>query len=123
MFACTSNILQAAQHMLYTIVHRYKYLMFQWTNYNYVPCVNLYLLCLCTCMQSEAQHYGIDWGGPNPGDLDTTVTVPETICPLMACEMQELQSAVAPLSFSNEYGMDSYERTLDFVASKLDIVL
>ena len=52
-----------------------------------------------------------------------TVAVPDTFCPLMPDVLQELQCTVAALSPTNDYGMDTYERTLDFVASKLQIVL
>ena len=65
--------------------------------------------------------YGIDWGGPVPiEDLDSSVTVPETHCPLTACDMLELQCNVAPLASSTEYGVDLYTRTLQFVSRKLD---
>jgi hypothetical protein len=75
-------------------------------------------------LQTEAENFGIDWGGPVPvADLDTTVTIPETNCPLTTSDMQALQSFVAPLAPSNEYGMDLYEQTLEFVGRKLGVVL
>ena len=73
-------------------------------------------------LQTEAEHFGIDWGGPVSSE-DSSVSVPETNCPLTACDLQELQCAVTPLASSSEYGVDLYERTLDFVGRKLDLIL
>ena len=77
-------------------------------------------------LQTEAEYFGIDWGGPVPVNnlqLDTTVSIPETNCPLSAGDLQELHSVVAPLASSSEYGMDLYEQTLEFVGRKLGVVL
>ena len=50
------------------------------------------------------------------------MTIPVTNCPLTDYDMQELQSVVAPLSSSSEYGMDLYEKTLEFVGRKVGTV-
>ncbi len=44
------------------------------------------------------------------------MSVPDTICPLT---MQELHSNVDPLASSSEYGLDLYERTVEFIGRKL----
>ena len=39
-------------------------------------------------LQTEAEYFGIDWGGPVPvNNLDTTVSIPETNCPLSAGDL------------------------------------
>ena len=73
------------------------------------------------------EQYGIDWDGPVPCndscDDTCSVVVPETESPLGALDIDELDDVVLPLSDSTNYGIDLYEKTLDFVSTKLDIVL
>ena len=70
--------------------------------------------------------FGIDWDGPMPARLcdDTsTVVVPETICPLNSLAFEELNTIVDPLADSANFGIDLYEKTLDYVSSQLETVL
>ncbi len=71
------------------------------------------------------EHLGIDWEGPIPhaGDAYEVVTVPKTECPLTSEEMEELQAVVPPLALSTQYGIDLYEKTLEFVAQEVNVVL
>jgi len=71
--------------------------------------------------------FGIDWDGPMPpylhDDDASAVVIPETNCPLDTFDYGELYHSVNPLADSVNYGIDLYERTLDFVSSKLETVL
>lgn len=51
------------------------------------------------------------------------VFVPETDCPLDELDMDELDDIVLPLADTTNYGIDLYEKTLDFVSTKLDIII
>lgn len=69
-------------------------------------------------------QFGVDWEGPvPPDDSDETVIVPETECPLTSADMEELQVAIPPLAQSAQYGMDLYEKTLQFVSYKIGVPL
>lgn len=48
-------------------------------------------------LQSDNEHYGIDWNGPSPEEIDSGIDVPETLCPLTATELQELHSLLLHL--------------------------
>ena len=72
------------------------------------------------------ETFGIDWDGPMPHPdegICETVVVPETECPLDSYSLDELDEMVTPLADTTNYGIDLYEKVLDFVSSKLDIVL
>jgi len=72
----------------------------------------------------EREYYGIDWDGPVPhDDSNDIVIVPETDCPLSVLDLDELNDEVSPLAETTNYGIDLYEKTLDFVSSKLNIIL
>jgi len=51
------------------------------------------------------------------------VIVPEIECPLIEAHLDELDDEIVPLSDTMNYGIDLYERTLDFVSSRLNILL
>jgi len=78
-------------------------------------------------LQDELETFGIDWDGPMPHPDDEsiceTVVVPEMEFPLDSYSLDELDEMVAPLADTTNYGIDLYEKVLDFVSSKLDIVL
>lgn len=59
--------------------------------------------------------YGLDWDGPLPVDDPDHVTVPETVCPLDHQDYLELCETVEVLSPSDNYGINLYLDTLDFV--------
>ena len=81
---------------------------------------------MCALFQDEREHYGIDWDGPVPYD-DTddcdSVVVPEIECPLIESQLDELDDEISPLADTTNYGIDLYEKTLDFVSSRLNILL
>ena len=49
--------------------------------------------------------------------------IPETICPLNALDMDELDDEISPLAETTNYGIDLYEKTLDFISTKLNVIL
>lgn len=62
--------------------------------------------------------FGIDWEGPVPDqEDDTTISILETECLLSCSDMQELQEHVQALAPSDQYGIDLFERTLEFVSN------
>lgn len=68
--------------------------------------------------------FGIDWDGPFPSsEEDSAVMVPETPAPINTPDLEELMRVVPPLSESSFYGIDFYEKTLDFVYRKLDFCM
>ena len=73
------------------------------------------------------EAFGVDWEGPMPHPDDEgvcdTVVVPEIDCPLDSYSFDELDDTIQPLAETTNYGIDLYEKTLDFVAAKLGIVL
>ena len=70
-------------------------------------------------LQSEAEHYGIDWDGPVSHEpQEQAVNVPVTESPLSETDFEELLEAIPPLEISTEYGIDIYERALDYASSK-----
>ena len=84
--------------------------------------------------QGEREDYGIDWDGPVPHDDDIddvdddnincdSVIVPEIECPLDGIHLDELSDEISPLANTTNYGIDLYERTLDFISSRLNILL
>lgn len=73
-------------------------------------------------LQNEAETFGVDWERPVPReDSDETICVPEicAACPLSDADMEELLSVVPPLTPSEHYGIDLYERTVLFVSQRL----
>ena len=71
--------------------------------------------------------FGIDWDGPMPAHLhdDSTsaIVIPETNCPLDSMDFEDLNVIIDPLADSVNYGIDLYEKTLDYVSSKLGTIL
>ena len=62
----------------------------------------------------------MDWEGPFPAEAtDEMVAVPETQCPLSSTDMQELLVTIPPLTPSEHFGIDVYERTLHLISHKL----
>ena len=70
-------------------------------------------------MQDEMEQLGVDWEGPIHEETNETVSVPEILCPLRNADLEELLVAIPPLSQSMQYGLDLYERTLQFASNKL----
>ena len=73
------------------------------------------------------QTFGIDWEGPMPHldneGISDAVVVPEIDCPLDSYAFDELDDVIQPLAETTNYGIDLYEKVLDFVSLKLGIVL
>lgn len=96
--------------------------------YALIKCVITTLNLLC---QDERQHYGIDWDGPTPHNINggnngedyNAVVIPEIECPLDVFHVDELDDEISPLEDSTNYGIDLYEKTLDFLSLKLNILL
>ena len=65
------------------------------------------------------EQFGIDWEGPVRIEDADIVTVPETECPLLTSDRNELLTVVDPLAYSPAYGIDFFEQTLEFIFSKL----
>ena len=60
--------------------------------------------------------YGIDEDVPVPSNSDTScVEVPDCAYQLSDIDLASLKLAIDPLQQSNEYGIDIYERTLQFL--------
>ena len=60
--------------------------------------------------------YGIDEDGPVPTDDDNlAVQIPECSYTLSDTDFALLQQTVDPLSSSDDYGIDLYEQTLQFI--------
>ena len=64
------------------------------------------------------EYFGIDWEGPVNIDVDEREVI--IACPLTEVDLEELRSTIQPLSQSNEYEIDIYERTVEFVVQKFD---
>ena len=52
-----------------------------------------------------------------------SVVIPEIECPLDEDFLCELGDEISPIGDSTNYGIDLYEKTLDFLSYKLDILL
>ena len=65
------------------------------------------------------EQFVVDWEGPIHKETNETVSVPKILCPLRNADLEELLVAISPLSQSMHYGLDLYERTLQFVSNKL----
>ena len=52
-----------------------------------------------------------------------SVAIPEIECPLDELHLDELDDEISPLADTTNYGIDLYEKTLDFVSSRLNILL
>jgi len=62
------------------------------------------------------QQFGVDWEGPNvKRNDDCAINIPDTVCPLILFEYEELSRLVPALSESTHYGIDFYQRVLDYV--------
>ena len=61
--------------------------------------------------------YGIDEEGVGSLDTDDGVVVPSVDFELTDDQFQELQHTVHPLSDSDDFGIDLYIRTLEFIES------
>lgn len=73
-------------------------------------------------IKDDTEQFGVDWEGPvSTSTDDNTISVPETCCPLTDADVEELQVVIPPLARSTEYGIDLYERTLQFVSSKINL--
>ena len=60
--------------------------------------------------------YGIDEDAPVPSNSDaSTVEVPDCAYQISDIDLASLKLAIDPLQQSNEYGIDIYERTLQFL--------
>ena len=63
-------------------------------------------------------YYGVDWGGPvgiNEGNGQ--VEVPITTCPLDTAELQQLREQIDPFVDDNNYGIDTFNGTVNAVHS------
>ena len=61
----------------------------------------------------------MDWDGPLPVDDDSTVFVPDTLMPLSTTDIEELVSLVNPLANSEQFGIDLYVQSVQFVLSRI----
>ena len=68
----------------------------------------------------DGGDFGVDWEGPVNTCGEEEITIPETVCPLEDADFEELKHSIQPLSHSTEYGIDLYERTVQFVLQKVD---
>ena len=58
----------------------------------------------------------MDWDGPLSLDEDApSVNVPEIVVPLTGAQLDVLCSAISPLGFSENYGVDIYESVVQFL--------
>ena len=84
--------------------------------------------------QDERVDYGIDWDGPVPYDDDNdnvvddsincdSIVVPEIECPLDGLHLDKLNNEIPPLADTTNYGIDLYEKTLDYISYGLNILL
>ncbi len=63
----------------------------------------------------------MDWEEPTSGLQDAVyVHVPPTDSPISEVNYLQLKTTIDPLSKSNHFGMDLYEKTLTVVASLTD---
>lgn len=64
-------------------------------------------------------HLGVDWDGPIPvGDANIVLVEPPG-SPLSGPDFQQLLTTINPLDSSNNYGMDLYIETVDFILARL----
>ena len=64
----------------------------------------------------EVDHsYGIDEEGPEASDEEGTVIIPELNFQLSPADYRRLCDSVDPLSSSDNYGIDLYEQTVQFI--------
>lgn len=66
--------------------------------------------------QDVDTSYGVDEEGPESLD-EGTVTIPEVNIHLSSADYQQLCRSVDPLSPSENYGMDLYEQSIEFIDS------
>lgn len=64
------------------------------------------------------QLYGVDWDGPLSPE-ENCVEVPNTRCPITHNDSLLLKDEISPLDDSTIHGIDLYERTLQFVTSRI----
>ena len=64
---------------------------------------------------------GIDWNGPLSADsCDNIVHVDSPRTPLNNTNYQELLATINPLESCNDYGIQLYCETVDFILTKLN---
>ena len=54
-----------------------------------------------------------------PRELEHAINTPTTVCPLTDDDFSELIEEVRPLDTTNNYAMDLYEKTKEFVLNRL----
>ena len=59
--------------------------------------------------------YGVDEQGFYPSEGEEDVTIPETAVDLRDEELIQLHQSIDPLSLSDNYGIELYEATVEFV--------
>ena len=80
---------------------------------------------MAICFQEELDMYGIDWDGPLPSETwgsltsDNDVDVPQTDVDFPLDQQLLLQENINPLGETENYGIDIYENTLNFVQNVL----
>lgn len=61
-------------------------------------------------------YYGVDWGGPvGIPEGNGQVEVPITTCPLDTAELQQLREQIDPFVDDNNYGIDTFNETVNAV--------
>ena len=64
--------------------------------------------------------YGLDWDGPPVHEANDTVTVPDTLSPLLPHEISLLQTLIDPLQPCDDLGVSMYGATRQFVRDIVD---
>lgn len=68
--------------------------------------------------QAELQLYGVDWDGPLSPE-ENAIEVPDTRYPVSNSDYALLIREVSPLNDTTIHGIDLYERTVQFVTSRI----
>ncbi|KAJ7373308.1 hypothetical protein OS493_012899 [Desmophyllum pertusum] len=68
--------------------------------------------------QDELQVYGVDWDGPLSSE-ENLVQVPDTRFPISHSDFLLLNEEINPLDDTTIHGIGLYERTLEFVTSRI----
>lgn len=64
------------------------------------------------------QLYGVDWDGPLSPE-ENAIEVPDTRSPVSNSDYALLIREVSPLNDTTIHGIDLYERTVQFVTSRI----
>lgn len=64
------------------------------------------------------QLYGVDWDGPLSPE-ENAIEVPDTRSPVSNSDYALLIGEVSPLNDTTIHGIDLYERTVQFVTSRI----